>query len=133
MPQFDIWPSELEHLLPQLERYQHAEILETKMDAGPPKRRPKSSPLTYFGGTVQMTGAQWTMLDHFSRTASRMIKIRVPDSLEECIVSFARDREGRQTPHCLLQTSSTAAPSKASVSIALVVSPHSAAILRGTL
>lgn len=93
------WPEQLAWMVARLERYPRQDMIITPTDAGPPQRRPRSTPYPCFGGLVEMDGDTWGMLETLARDVGRRaLRVRAPDTNEECLATFTTDDAGIQTP-----------------------------------
>lgn len=89
------WPEELpiDFLVEGFYEEMADNCIETQMDAGTPKARPRSSAVRYpMGGNMVVTEAQWPLLQGFYKGKTRAIPFRFPHptSGEVVAVKFAK-------------------------------------------
>jgi len=115
------WPDSLEWILSDLQRTSTPQIIETQMDAGPPKRRRAGPDVECFVGTVQLDEEEFSELMLLSHVRFIRIKMTNPDG--EFIVSF------REPPRSIKTTIVVGGATSRDVQIQLAINPHSSKLL----
>lgn len=90
MPEYPARPERLAFVLQNLSKEMRQDFVETRMDAGPPKRRAKSSPYAVYTGTVQLDGSEKLEFDVFvERVIGRSpFFISLPDEEKQMLAVF---------------------------------------------
>ena len=91
------WPEQLHRVLDHLERTTHQEFIETQMDAGPPRRRPRTSQMPTFEGNALLSHAERTALGKFyAAVEGRHFSFKDPRTGETVYATFMQAPRNRK-------------------------------------
>jgi len=78
------WPGDLAHVLAQLTPDTFQPMIETRMDSGHVRRRPRTSPIPVLQGTVRLDGAAADLLERFAlHIGTGLIRLPSPHGLAQ--------------------------------------------------